>query len=139
MPARPSTNKKPFDNEWILEPLAGRATFFTKRMFGGLAAYVHDRQMLVLVEPTKTGRWTWHGVLVCTDYAHHTSICAEFPGLKPHDVLQKWLYIDSTHRNHPYASLPLSSLSDAHRHCRDGSWRVRAMPLLRPTSCASCA
>jgi len=98
MPARPSTNKKPFDNEWILEPLAGRATFFTKRMFGGLAAYVHDRQMLVLVEPTKTGRWTWHGVLVCTDYAHHTSICAEFPGLKPHDVLQKWLYIDSTHR-----------------------------------------
>jgi len=98
MPARPSTNRKPFDNEWILEPLAGRATFFTKRMFGGLAAYVHDRQMLVLVEPTKTGRWTWHGVLVCTDYAHHTSICDEFPGLKPHDVLQKWLYIDSTHR-----------------------------------------
>ena len=43
---------KTFDNEWILEAFAGRATFFTKRMFGGLAAYLHERQMLVLVEPT---------------------------------------------------------------------------------------
>src|SRR5688572_20554709 len=89
---------KTFDNEWILEAFTGRATFFTKRMFGGLAAYLHDRQMLLLVEPTKTGRWTWHGVLVCTAVEHHASLCKEFPGLKPHDVLRKWLYIDSTHR-----------------------------------------
>ena len=89
---------KTFDNEWILEPLSGRPTFFTKRMFGGLAAYLHDRQMLVLVEPTKTGRWTWHGVLVCTGFEHHVSLCMDFRGLKPHDVLRKWLYIDSTHR-----------------------------------------
>jgi hypothetical protein len=67
-------------------------------MFGGLAAYLHDRQMLLLVEPTKTGRWTWHGVLVCTDYEHQPSIRADFPALRPHDILRKWLYIDSTHR-----------------------------------------
>jgi hypothetical protein len=89
---------KTFDNEWILEAFSGRPSFFTKRMFGGLAAYLHDRQMLVLVEPTKTGRWTWHGVLVCTDFEHHVSLCSDFPGLQPHDVLRKWLYIDSTHR-----------------------------------------
>jgi len=90
---------KTFDNEWILEPFTGRSTFFTKRMFGGLAAYLHDRQMLVLVEPTQTGRWKWHGVLVCTGHEHHASIRADFPALRPHRVLRKWLYIDSTHED----------------------------------------
>jgi hypothetical protein len=53
--------------------------------------------MLVLVEPTKSGRWKWHGVLICTDRAHHASIRAQFPALMPHDVLGKWLFVDSTH------------------------------------------
>jgi hypothetical protein len=88
---------KTFDNEWIFEAFAAHRSFFTKRMFGGLAAYLHDRQMLVLVEPTKTGRWRWHGVLICTDHDQHPSIRAEFPALRPHRVLRKWLYIDSTH------------------------------------------
>ena len=89
---------KTFDNEWILDAFAGRPGFFTKRMFGGLAAYLHGRLMLVLVEPTKTGRWQWHGVLVGTDREHHASIRADFPALAPHDILRKWLYIDSTHQ-----------------------------------------
>jgi hypothetical protein len=88
---------KPFEHEWIFEPFAGHRSFFTKRMFGGLAAYVFERQMLVLVQPTKTGRWKWHGVLVCTDHEHHASIRAEFPALAPHRVLRKWLFIDSAH------------------------------------------
>jgi len=88
---------KTFDNEWICEAFAHHASFFTKRMFGGLAVYLFGRQMLVLVEPTKTGRWTWHGVLICTDHAHHAAIVREFPHLAPHDVLKKWLYIDSRH------------------------------------------
>ncbi len=87
---------KTFDNEWILEPFNGHPTFFTKRMFGGLAAYLFERQMLVLVEPTKTGRWRWHGVLICTEHRHQPSIRAEFPALTPHDVLRKWLFVDST-------------------------------------------
>jgi hypothetical protein len=88
---------KRFEHEWIFEPLAGHRTFFTKQMFGGLALFLYDRQMLVLVEPTKTGRWKWHGVLVCTDHEHHASIRAEFPALAPHPVLRKWLFIDSAH------------------------------------------
>ncbi len=90
---------KKFQHEWILETFVGHPTFFSKRMFGGLAAYLFDRQMLLLVEPTKSGRWTWHGVLVCTNHQHHASIQAELPALAPHDVLQKWLFIDSTHED----------------------------------------
>ena len=90
---------KSFDNEWIFEAFAEHPTFFTKRMFGGLAAYLHERQMLVLVEPTKTGRWKWHGVLVCTGHDHHASIQTDFPALLPHRVLRKWLYIDSAHQD----------------------------------------
>ncbi len=88
---------KPFDNEWIFESFAEHRTFFTKRMFGGLAAYLFDRLMLILVEPTKTGRWRWHGVLVGTDHEHHASLRAEFPAMAPHGVLRKWLFVDSTH------------------------------------------
>jgi hypothetical protein len=88
---------KTFDNQWIFEAFDDHPTFFTKRMFGGLAAYLFERQMLVLVEPTKTGRWTWHGVLICTGFEHHVSICTEFPAIAPHDVLRKWLYVGSEH------------------------------------------
>lgn len=88
---------KSFDNEWIFEAFDGHSTFFTRRMFGGLAAYVHERLMLILVEPTKTGRWHWHGVLIGTDHERQPAIVTEFPALGPHGVLKKWLYIDSTH------------------------------------------
>jgi hypothetical protein len=90
---------KTFEHEWILDAFVDHRTFFTKRMFGGLAAYLFERQMLLLVEPTKSGRWNWHGVLVCTDNEHHASIQAELPALKPHQVLRKWLFIDSTHKD----------------------------------------
>jgi len=88
---------KTFDHEWIFEAFEEHPGFFTKRMFGGLAAYLHERLMLLLVEPTKTGRWKWHGVLVCTGFEDHASIRADFPALTPHDILRKWLWVDSTH------------------------------------------
>lgn len=84
-----------FENEWIFEPLAHRPGFRTKRMFGGLAAYLQDRMLMVLVEPTKSGRWQWHGVLVATSHERHEAIRRQFPQLAPHDVLSKWLYLDS--------------------------------------------
>jgi hypothetical protein len=90
---------KTFKDEWILEPFREHPTFFSKSMFGGLAVYLYERQMLLLVEPTKSGRWNWHGVLVCTDFGHHKSIQAKFPALKPHDFLRKWLFIDSAHQD----------------------------------------
>jgi len=90
---------KTFDNEWICEVFGDHPSFLTKRMFGGLAVYLYGRQMMVLVEPTKTGRWKWHGVLICTEHAYHTAIIEEFPPLAPHDILKKWLYIDSRHED----------------------------------------
>jgi hypothetical protein len=89
--------RKTFDNEWILQPLEELPSFFSKRMFGGLAVYLFGRMMMVLVEPTKTGRWKWHGILICTDHAQHTAIIEDFPALAPHSFLKKWLYIDSRH------------------------------------------
>ena len=88
---------KKFQHEWIFESFAEHPTFFTKSMFGGLAVYLFERQMLLLVEPTKSGRWTWHGVLVCTAFEHHASLAVEFPALAPHEFLRKWLFIESTH------------------------------------------
>jgi len=94
---RSKSTAKTFDNEWIFEPFEHHPSFFTKRMFGGLAAYLFGRMVMILAEPTKTGRWKWHGVLVCTDFAHHAAIRKEFPQLAPHEFLKKWLYIDSRH------------------------------------------
>lgn len=88
---------KSFENEWVFQRFEEEPSFFTKRMFGGLAIYLFGRMMMVLVEPTRTGRWKWHGVLVCTEHAQHASIVNEFPGLAPHDILKKWLYIDTRH------------------------------------------
>ena len=91
------TRKRAFDNEWIFQAFADQPSFFTKRMFGGLAIYLYGRMMMVLVEPTKTGRWKWHGVLICTGHAQQPALIEEFPGLAAHDILKKWLYLDSRH------------------------------------------
>jgi hypothetical protein len=90
---------RPFENEWMLGLLENHPSFFTRRMFGGLAVYLFGRMMLVLVEPTRSGRWKWHGVLICTQHVRQAAIIAEFPQLAPHDVLKKWLYIDSRHED----------------------------------------
>jgi hypothetical protein len=71
---------KAFDNEWIFEAFEQHRSFFTKRMFGGLAAYLFGRQMMVLVEPTKTGRWKWHGVLQHLRVGLRTASAAD-PGI----------------------------------------------------------
>ena len=93
---RPKSRAKTFDNEWVFQAFESHPSFLTRRMFGGLAAYLFGRMMMVLVEPTRTGRWKWHGVLICTDHAQHPAITSEFPELSPHNVLKKWLYIDSS-------------------------------------------
>jgi hypothetical protein len=47
--SRPSAVKT-FEHEWIFDAPAEHRTFFSRRMFGGLAVYVFERQMLVLVQ-----------------------------------------------------------------------------------------
>jgi len=88
---------KKFENEWILDNLADHPSFRTKGMFGGLAVYVFDKQVMVIVEPTKSGRWNWHGVLICTDKESQPSLTKALPALEPHEVLKKWLFIETAH------------------------------------------
>jgi hypothetical protein len=113
---------KKFEHEWIFEAFAEHPTFFTKSMFGGLAVYLFERQMLLLVEPTKSGRWNWHGVLVCTHFEHHASIQAEFPALTPHGFLRKWLFIDSIHEDFE------SSMEAVARHIARNDPRFGILP-----------
>ena len=90
---------KVFEHEWLLDELRDYSSFKTKSMFGGLAVYLFEKQMFVLVEPTKSGRWTWHGVLLCTDYEHHAALVKEFSGFAPHEAIKKWLYLESAHED----------------------------------------
>lgn len=99
MPSRKSVTKE-FTYTWAFEPFLAETTFFQKRMFGGLAAYVHQRLMMVLVESPGEqvyrgkdyGTDLWHGVLLPTEHEYHEAIKQEFPSLKQHPVLKKWLY-----------------------------------------------
>lgn len=75
-----------FQNEWILEVFADHPAFFKKSMFGGLAIYLFGRMIMILREPTKTGRWKWNGVLICTDYAQQPAIIRECPQFAPHEI-----------------------------------------------------
>ena len=64
-------------------------SFAQKKMFGCEALCLHDRQMLVLAAKDEP----WNGLLVCTFREHHASLMKEYPCLKPHSVLGKWLYV----------------------------------------------
>jgi len=79
--------------QWIAEPLETHPTFFQKKMFGCEALCLHDRQMLVLAAKDEP----WNGLLVCTSREHHDSLLAEFPALRSHSVLGKWLYVSQAH------------------------------------------
>ena len=75
--------------QWVLEPLEDEPSFFQKHMFGCQGAYLFGRLALVLAAQEEP----WNGLLVCTSREFHASLVAEFPGLEPHAVLPKWLYL----------------------------------------------
>jgi hypothetical protein len=77
--------------QWLWEPLEADVTFVLRSMFGAKAAYLDGKLMLCFTH----GEEPWHGVLVCTEHAHHASLVAELPALRPHPVLPKWLYLSA--------------------------------------------
>lgn len=78
---------------WVAEPLEDHPTFARKKMFGCEMLCLHDRQALVLAAKDEP----WNGLLVCTSREHHASLMMDFPALKPHSVLGKWLYVSQAH------------------------------------------
>lgn len=74
---------------WLAEPVQGEPTFVLKAWFGGRSIMLHGKHQLFL---TTQGE-PWQGVLVCTFHEHQPSLLAEFPSLKKHPILGKWLYL----------------------------------------------
>jgi len=87
--------------EQFLEPLMASDTYFTKKMFGGLAIYYDGLMVLTLSEKAGDREWRgekfsydlWNGVLVCTSREHHESLKTDIPALVNHPVIPKWLYL----------------------------------------------
>ena len=96
-------SSKVFHLIWVFNPILDLPSFYTKRMFGGLAAYVHDKLVFVLTEKpgdrqfkNKTFDYDiWDGVMLPTDKEHHSSIIKSYPELIPHPALGKWLYLQA--------------------------------------------
>jgi hypothetical protein len=74
---------------WLWEPLEGESSFELRTMFGAKAVYLGGKLQLCFTAKEEP----WRGVLVCTDKSHHSSLIEQFPVLRPHSVLPKWLYL----------------------------------------------
>lgn len=74
---------------WLWEPLELDPRCVLRAMFGTKAAYVDSRLVLCFAAKAEP----WRGVLVCTERQHHALLIAQFPALKPHPILAKWLYL----------------------------------------------
>jgi hypothetical protein len=87
--ARPRAARPEHPLEWLTDPVRDEPSFVLKSWFGGRTIMLHGLHMLFL---TTQGE-PWQGVLVCTFHEHQPSLLAEFPALRPHPVLKKWLYL----------------------------------------------
>ncbi len=96
-------NKK-FSLSWAFEAFQDDPSFISKKMFGGLSAYVHGRIVMVLCESPGDRLWRgktysfdiWNGILIPTEREFHSALIKEFPSLINHPVLSKWLYLPMT-------------------------------------------
>ncbi|MCB0378994.1 MAG: hypothetical protein KDD33_10925 [Bdellovibrionales bacterium] len=99
--------KKVYELTWSFENFEEHSTFYTKSMFGCLAAYVHHRMMSLLAESEGDRTYRdvtfdfdiWNGILYPTEFEHQDSIQKEFPNLIQHPVLKKWLYLPIKAKN----------------------------------------
>jgi hypothetical protein len=87
--ARPRAVRPEHPLEWLAEPVRAEPSFELKSWFGGRSLMLDGKHQLFL----STQGEPWQGVLVCTFHEHQPSLLAEFPALRPHPVLKKWLYL----------------------------------------------
>lgn len=74
---------------WIIEPLERDAGYTSRKMFGSDAAYLDGLLYMIAVDRDDP----WNGLLVATSKERHAALMEEMPGLRPHPVLGKWLYV----------------------------------------------
>jgi hypothetical protein len=78
--------------QWLVEPVETEPSFLQKHMFGCQGVYLFGRLVFVLAARAEP----WSGLLVCTSHEFHASLIDEYPCLRPHPVLGKWLYLPQT-------------------------------------------
>ena len=78
---------------WLFEPLERDPRYLQQRLFSFDAAYLDGTLYLAV----KDGEEPWNGMMVCTSRESHAALQAQFPQLKPHKVLGKWLYLSQIH------------------------------------------
>ncbi len=116
--------KKSFTFTWAFEPFDQDSSFFEKRMFGGLAAYVRGQIVMVLVESSGERSYRgksfqfdiWYGILLPTDRVYHEALMKEFPALIQHPVLGKWLYLPAAHDDFEMIANSLGNLVASYDH-----------------------
>lgn len=87
---KPASGARPVHpHQWLWEPLEPEPSFVLRPMFGARAVYLDGRLLFCFCAREEP----WCGVLIGTDRSHHAALQAEFPGIAPHPVLQKWLYL----------------------------------------------
>lgn len=95
--------------EWLTEGVQREPTFVFKSWFGGRSIMLRSKHQLFL---TTQGE-PWQGVLVCTFHDHQPSLLAEFPALKRHPILGKWLYLPESAETFERDALQLVRLARA--------------------------
>ena len=89
MEIRPRKVPREHPLAWLAEPVQLEPTFVFKSWFGGRSIMLRGQHQLFLT----TQNEPWQGVLVCTFHEHQPSLLAEFPSLRQHPILKKWLYL----------------------------------------------
>ena len=85
----PGTMKAAHPLLWLTEPLRDNPAYEDRAMFGGRSIYYDGRMVLYLTMKEEP----WRGVLVPAERECHAALMQEFPVLRPHPVLPKWLYL----------------------------------------------
>ena len=78
---------------WLYKPLEDDPRFERRKLFSTDAAYLDGKIYFAL----RDGPEPWGGLLVCTSRDRHAALTADYPQLKPHAVLGKWLHLSPFH------------------------------------------
>ena len=87
---------KNFELIWLFEDLENELSFYTRPMFGCLAAYYNGKIIAVIAEKSD---YEWNGLLIPTERENHNKIINQFPTLEVHKILPKWLYLSRNSLN----------------------------------------
>jgi len=75
--------------DWLVEGLVDQPGYLPKHMFGCRACYYNGLLTLILADKDEP----WNGLMVATDKERQTALIRDFPALRPHEILPKWLYL----------------------------------------------